>query len=77
MKKILTVLFALLSLIPALFHALALGWVMRDLVGRERMEPGQANALFVFLGLTTFAVAVAFGEDHPGLHIGRLADTGL
>src|SRR5262249_42417268 len=55
-------LFALLSLGPVVFQALAVGIVIVSLTSRQdKLQSHAANVLFLFLGMTLFAVAVALG----------------
>jgi len=56
-----TGLFLSLAFLPVVCQVLALGAVLLPLARRERLEGTAANALFLFLGQATFAVAVALG----------------
>lgn len=69
-------LFVLLSLAPVVVHAGALGWVL--LGARDSLDGARANQLFLFLGMSTFAVAVALGfivywSDEPIRTVQNLA----
>jgi hypothetical protein len=52
---------ALLGLVPVAFHGLAGALVLRGLARRARVDGRQANTLFAFIGMSTFAVTVALG----------------
>ena len=51
----------LLAFLPVGCHVLALAAVLLPLARRETLQGTTANALFLFLGQATFAVAVALG----------------
>jgi hypothetical protein len=50
-----------LGLIPAACHGIAGALVLRGLARLERVDGRQANTLFTFIGMSTFAVGVALG----------------
>ncbi len=54
-------LFVLLSLGPVLLHVAAAAVIVGALARQDRVTTPQANVLFLFLGLSLFAVAVALG----------------
>ncbi len=63
------------GLIPAACHGLAGALVLRGLARLERVDGRQANTLFTFIGMSTFAVGVALGfvlywsgNVRPALH---------
>ncbi|MFO0863109.1 MAG: hypothetical protein U0744_00350 [Gemmataceae bacterium] len=54
-------LFVLLSMLPALVHALGSGWIVQSLGARDTVDRPRAASLLLYLGETTFAVAMGLG----------------
>ncbi|MHB9046607.1 MAG: hypothetical protein ACYC35_11755, partial [Pirellulales bacterium] len=53
--------FVLLACLPVGCHVAATGGTVRKFARHETLAPSQAGALFAFLGMATFALAVALG----------------